>query len=207
VSHPVRRGSIVDLGGAMHLLERLLHGRSDLAARPGVVVLTVPALCTPADRTIAITAAEALEPRTVLTIDSVKAAAIGAKADFDRPLLVVDLGAHLTEVALLYDGAVVAASCAALGTNDLAADITTGDLVVSVLDMVTGLLHSDCAPQVVDALDAGPVLAGGGSLLPAIVYQLAKRLSSPVRPAPMPHTAAIRGAGQVTQSANRHPST
>jgi rod shape-determining protein MreB len=207
INHPVHRGTIVDPDGVESLLNRLLRGGANFEARPGVVVLTTPTLCTAADRAAILSVAEVLDPATVLTIDSAKAGAIGANADLGGPLLVVDVGADLTEVALLCDGSVSAASCAALGTTDLGGRVTTDTVVEAVLDMVSGLLRTDCAPQIVDALETGPVLTGGGSLRPAIVYQLAKRLSSPVQPAPMPHTAAIRGAAQVVLAADRHPST
>jgi|1186.fasta_scaffold02692_4 rod shape-determining protein MreB len=205
ISHPVRRGSIVDVDGAARLLHRLVHGHRNGTAPLGTVVLTVPALHTAADRDAAMAAVQLLEPRNVLTIETAKAAAIGANADFVAPLLVVDIGAHLIEVAVLWDGTVVAASSTLLGTSDLTGCVTTGDLVQAVLDMVTDLLHSDCAPQVVDALDTGPLLTGGGTLQPAIVYQLSKRLASPVRPVPMPHTAAVRGAARAVLAAHRHP--
>ncbi|GAA1520846.1 rod shape-determining protein [Kribbella lupini] len=207
LNHPVRRGSIVDPEGVAWLLRHLLHGTGTLGARPGILVLTMPALCTAADRAAGLSAAEVLDPATVLTVDGVKAAAIGANADFSGPQLVVDFGAHLTEVALLCEGSVSAASCTAIGTSDLAGSVTTTTLVEVVLDMVSGLLRTDCGPQIVDALDTGPVLTGGGSLRPAIVYQLSKRLSCQVRPAPRPHTAAVRGAAQLVLAAHRHPSS
>jgi rod shape-determining protein MreB len=206
VTHLVRRGSIVNPGGVTELLNRLVHGHTTPRFRPAIAVLTVPALCTAAHRAAAISATAAFRPRTVLTIDGVKAAAAGANVDLVRPRLVIDIGADLTEVALLYDGSVQAAACTALGTSDLDDTRTPSHLTDAILDMVTNLLRGDCGPQVVDALDAGPVLTGGGALQPALVSQLAKRLASPVRPAPMPHTAAVRGAARFVLAAVRHPS-
>lgn len=78
--------------------------------------------------------------------------------------------------------------------------------VPTISSSPTGAKHLVHRGSIVDALDTGPVLTGGGSLRPAIVYQLSKRLMSPVRPAPMPHTAAIRGAAQFVLAAIRHPS-
>ncbi|MFC5262812.1 hypothetical protein ACFPJ1_11920 [Kribbella qitaiheensis] len=68
------------------------------------------------------------------------------------------------------------------------------------------LLRDDLGPQVVDALERGPLLTGGGALRPEITYRLAKRLCAPVRSAPAPHLAGVRGAGLALVAAHRHPS-
>jgi rod shape-determining protein MreB len=141
----------------------------------------------------------------VLTIDHVKAGAIGAKADLIRPLLVIDIGAQLTEVAVLGYGSVIQACRVLLGTGDLGSGTKSADLVDAVVEMVTNLLRHDCAALVVDALDRGPLLVGGGAVRPEITYQLAKQLGSPVQPAPAPWTAAVRGAGASALAAHRHP--
>jgi rod shape-determining protein MreB and related proteins len=202
VDYPVRRGSIVDVAGASRMLDRLL-GRS--GHRPTLVVMTTPVLSTDVDRNAALTAVGILQPRTVLTIESVRAAALGAGADLDNPLLVVDLGADLTEVAILSSGSVIQARRAPLGISDFGASFTVDDLAASVGEMVTALLRQDCGPQVVDALDRGPLLVGGGAMRPAITYRIAERLSSPIQTAPTPQTAAVRGACAATLAADRHP--
>jgi rod shape-determining protein MreB len=207
ISYPVHRGSVTDVVGAAQMLHRLLSDHTSLEIPVALIVLTVPVLCEQSDREAAITAVEILRPRTTLTIDSVKAAAIGANADLAAPLLVIDIGAHLTEVAVLSDGSVLRASRMSVGTSDVSGTVTTDDLVESIVDLITGLLRHDCAPQVVDALERGPLLTGGGALRPAITYRLARRLSSPVQPAPAPQTAAIRGASAAVLAAGRHPGT
>ncbi|TCO19656.1 rod shape-determining protein MreB [Kribbella steppae] len=207
VGYPVHRGSIVDVAGATRMLDRLVNSRSTPGYRPALVVMTIPVLSAEADRSAALTAVEILQPRTVLTIESVKAAALGAGADFVRPLLVVDLGADLTEVAVLSNGSLVQARRAPLGISDFGSSITVDDLVASIGEMVTDLLREDCGPQVVDALDRGPLLVGGGAMRPAITYRIAKRLSTPIQTAPAPQTVAVRGACGAVLAADRHPST
>ncbi|GAA1553245.1 hypothetical protein GCM10009789_03440 [Kribbella sancticallisti] len=191
--------------GTAHLLGRLLLDRTDLAPRPEMVVVTIPVLCSEADRRGVLAAVEILQPRTVITVDGVKAAAIGARTDLARPLLVIDLGARLTELAVLADGAVLEARSTPHGTADLRTSISIDDLVENIRTMVADLLRHDCGAQVVDALDRGPLLAGGGALLPAITYQLSKHLACRVQPAPAPYTVALRGAGAVALAALRHP--
>jgi rod shape-determining protein MreB len=205
ICFPVRRGHVVDLPGAVCLLDHLLGRRAGLGN--SIVVLTTPVLCVDEHRVSALAALEVLDARTVLTIDSVKAAAIGAGADLKQPLLVVDIGAHLTEVGLLVDGAVATPSRLDLGTSDLGAATTAADLVHWIVTAATDLLRDeDLGPQVVDALERGPLLTGGGALRPEITYQLARQLRAAVRSAPAPHLAAVRGAGLALIAADRHPS-
>ena len=83
-------------------------------------------------------------------------------AEPDRPLLVVDIGAHLTEVVLLTDGAVTDARCAALGTVDLGGNTPATRIADAVATMVTAMLEQDRTSQTLDALRDGVLLAGGG---------------------------------------------
>lgn len=202
---PVQRGVVVDLQGATRCLDQLLGPAAGLG-QYSIVVLTTPLRCTELNRSVALAALEVLDARTVVTIESVKAAALGAGADLTRPLLVVDIGADLTEVGLLVDGGVTEASRFEVGTSDLGATTGLAELVQSIVGAVTQLLRLDCGAQVVDALDRGPLLIGGGALRPEITYRLSKRLLAPVWPAPAPHNAAVRGAGLALVAAQRHPS-
>ncbi|WP_327640741.1 rod shape-determining protein [Kribbella sp. NBC_00482] len=207
VSYPISRGRITDVPGTTRMLDRLLHGSTSLAPQPEMIVVTVPVLCPEADRHAVLAAVEILQPRTVITVDSVKAAAIGAKADLVEPLLVIDLGAHLTETAVLADGSVIEARRTPLGIADLRTSITIDNLIERIRAMVTDLLSRDCGPQVVDALERGPLLTGGGAQFPAVTYQLSKQLSCPVQPAAAAYTAALRGASAIALAAIRHPGT
>ena len=96
-SRPVQRGVVVDKAGAGRVLERLLGGRAGLG-HYSTVVLTTPVRSPGQHQSVTRAALEVLDPRVVLTIDGVKAAALGAGADLARPLLVLDIGAGLTEV-------------------------------------------------------------------------------------------------------------
>ncbi|MGW1344407.1 rod shape-determining protein [Kribbella sp. NPDC002412] len=204
---PVRRGGIVDPAGAARMLDRLLNSRGAPGYRPALIITTMPVLSTDADRRAALTAIDVLQPGAVLTIETVKAAALGARADLVKPLLVVDLGADLTEVAVLSNGSLIDARRAPLGISDFGRGITVEDLAASVGDLVTDLLRQDCGPQLADALDRGPLLTGGGALRPAITYRIAQRLSTPIRTAPAPQTAAVRGACAAALAVNRHPAS
>ncbi|MEV0283611.1 MULTISPECIES: rod shape-determining protein [unclassified Kribbella] len=206
LGYPVRRGSIADAAVAARLLARLLSRHVPPTQRPELVVMTLPVLSSDADRSAALAAVEILRPRAVLTIDTVRAAALGAKADLTEPLLVIDLGADLTEVGVLGNDSILEARRVPLGTSDFGS-ITADDLVDSTCAMVTDLLHQNCGPQVVDALDRGPLLTGGGALRPAITCRIAERLSCSIRTAFAPQTIAVRGACAALLAAGRHPGT
>ncbi|MFC9266745.1 rod shape-determining protein [Streptomyces zhihengii] len=204
--HPVQRGAIVDTAGVARMLDRLLGRRTAGPGRP-LIVLSTPVLGGPGFRGAALEALEVLRPRTVLTVPAARAIALGAAADMSRPLVVVDLGAQVTEVALLADGAVADAYRTALGTTDLDDAMPVADVAGAVVAMVADMLRADRTPQSLLALRRGVVLAGGGALRPEIAYALTDRLRVPVRPATAPHTAALRGAGQILAAVHRHPAS
>ncbi|WP_314222831.1 hypothetical protein [Streptomyces zaehneri] len=205
-TYPIQRGTIVDTPGTARMLHRLLGHRLPRIGRP-LLILTTPALGGVAYREEARTAVEVLRPHTVLTVPAARAVAVAADADLTRPLLVVDLGAHLTEVTLLADGAVTDARHTALGTSDLDSLTPPTQITDAVAAMVTAMLEQDHTSQTLDALQRGALLAGGGALRPDIAYRLTDRLHAPVQPVPAPHTAAVRGAARLLQAAHAHPST
>ncbi|MFC4611557.1 hypothetical protein ACFO9E_27795 [Streptomyces maoxianensis] len=205
--YPIQRGAIVDTPGTARMLARLLGHRLPRFGRR-LIVLTAPGLGGVAFRTEARTAVEVLRPHTVLTLPTARAVALAAGADLTRPLLVVDLGAHLTEVTLLTDGAVTDARHTVLGTSDLDSSLTPPTQITdAVVAMVTAMVEQDSTSQTLEALQAGALLAGGGSLRPDITYRLSHQLHAPVRPVPAPHTAAVRGAAKLLKAAGTHPST
>ncbi|MBQ1093656.1 rod shape-determining protein [Streptomyces sp. B93] len=202
--YPVQRGTI-DTPGCARMLQRLLGNRLPRLTRP-MVIVTVPVLGGVAYRTRARTAVDVLRPRGVLTVPSARAVAVAAGADLSRPLMVVDIGAHLTEVVLLSDGTVTDARRTALGTSDLDGTTTPEQIAGTVATMLTAMLRQDRTTLTVDALHRGILLAGGGALRPEITHHLTGRLHTPVRVVPAPHTAAVRGAAKLLHTAHTHPS-
>ena len=99
----VRRGSIVDVDGCTNLLSRLVRRYPQPVPDGGVVVACRPLLAGEDDQDAARRVIDAVfAPARLLFIDTVSAAAIGSGAAAGA-LLVVDVGAELTEVALLKD--------------------------------------------------------------------------------------------------------
>ncbi|SDK62347.1 rod shape-determining protein [Streptomyces indicus] len=202
--HPVQRGTIVDTPGCARLLHALLASRLPRAARP-MVIVTAPVLDGVAFRARARKALEVLGPSSVLTVPAARAVAVAAGADLSRPLMVVDLGAHLTEAVLLSDGAVTDARRTALGTGDLDASTPPERIADAVVSMLTAMLRQDRSPLTLDALHRGVLVAGGGALRPDITRHLDGRLHAPPRVVPAPHTAAVRGAAKLLEAAHAHP--
>jgi rod shape-determining protein MreB and related proteins len=203
--YPIQRGTIVDVPGTARMLDRLLGHRLPGLTRP-LVVVTTPVLDGPVYRERARNAVEVLRPRAVLTVPTARAVALAARADLSRPLLVVDIGAHLTEVVLLCDGLVFDARRTALGTADISRDGDPEEIVEAIATMVTSMLRQDRTSLTADALSRGVLLAGGGALRPDITYRLGGSLRTSMRVVPAPHTAALRGAAAFLQSAHAHPS-
>lgn len=203
-AHPVQRGTIVDPADAARLLSRLLADHMQKRAQP-VIAFTMPVLSGRHHYTTAVGVLQVLRPRTVLALDSVMAITLAAEADPFRPLLVIDLGAHLTEVALLADGEIMTARREAVGTRDLE-ERTPADLVTAITSVITRMMREDPLPQFVDALDRGPLLAGGGALRSELVHQLSAQVHAPITPVRQPHTSAVRGAARALSSVQHHPS-
>lgn len=200
--HPIQRGTIVDAPGAARMLERLLAHRLPRFARP-LVMVAAPVLDGFAYRAQAHTAVQALRPGGVSTIPTARAIAHAARADTSRPLLVIDIGALLTEVVLLSDGAVHDARRTALGTEDMRNQTAPASRIGEALaDMTASMLRQDSTSLTLDALTRGPLLAGGGALHPEITHRLADQLHVPLRTVPAPHTAAVRGAAQLLEAAH-----
>lgn len=181
--HPVQRGTIIDTPGCSRMLRRLLGNRLPRFTRP-VVIVTTPVLDGVAYRARARAAMEVLRPRSVLTVPSARGIALAADADMSRPLVVVDIGAHLTEVVLLCDGAVTDAHRTALGTSDLDEATTPEQIVEAVVTMLTAVRRHDRTSRTAGALRRGILVAGGGALRPEITYPLTARAKAPLRIVP-----------------------
>ncbi|MFF4245541.1 hypothetical protein ACFYY2_13855 [Streptomyces sp. NPDC001822] len=102
------------------------------------------------------------------------------------PVLVVDMGAELTEVALLADGLIADARQAYTGLTDLEPDALPAGLAVGALDMIAAIWREDRHGAVRAALRRGPVLIGGGALRSDVTGLIGPRLGVTVRTRPGP---------------------
>ncbi|WP_432087797.1 rod shape-determining protein [Streptomyces sp. bgisy095] len=205
-SGPVLRGRVTDPDSQLRLL------RSLTARAPGgdgddtVVMLTHPVLAGPKEREAVKRVVDGLGAVRVFAVDSARAAAAHAAPPGDGPLLVVDLGAQLTEVTLVADGLVVDARLAEVGLDDLPESGSAPDSVAgTAADLVSDLWRRDRTGAVRGALRRGVLVTGGGALRLDVTGRLAHLLRARLRLANDPSTSVVRGAGLMLASALRHP--
>ncbi|MFC5173124.1 rod shape-determining protein MreC [Streptomyces mutomycini] len=198
---PVRRGRIVDAEFCAGLLDRLADTALGAHRQDSVIVLSHPVLAGPEHRALAGELLAALGASCAVVLNSAAGAAAACAGRLDGgPVLVVDMGAELTEVALLVDGAVVDARQTDAGLSDLGPQSPPAELVGNVLDMITSMWRQDRHGAVRGALRRGPVLTGGGALRRDITDRIAGCLGAPVRITPDPSTAVVRGAALILGS-------
>ncbi|MEH0820242.1 MULTISPECIES: rod shape-determining protein [unclassified Micromonospora] len=202
----VRRGRIVDGPACVSELRRILRDHRTPVPVGALVVACRPVLAAPAEQEATRRVLSAvLAPSRLLFLDSVRAGAIGAGAAAGT-LLVADIGAQLTEVALLEDGRVVTARRADVGTRDLN-HATTAAMLADTTSRLVRELRQDAAlrPRVRAALARGPIVIGDGATRPDVTARLVATLGATVHRAASPRTAALTGAGMAAISALRHP--
>lgn len=203
---PVRRGRIVDTESCGRMLGRIADTALGADRSDTVIVLSHPVLAGSGHRAAARDILTSLGPSSIIVLDSARAAAACAGPQDGGPLLVVDIGAELTEATLLVDGRVRDARLAETGTSDLEPGEAPTTVVRAVLDMVMGMWHQDRHGALLGALRRGLLLAGGGALRPDITHRIAVRLGAPVRLTDDPATTVVRGAGLILSTVLRHAS-
>jgi rod shape-determining protein MreB len=207
LTNPVRlvqRGRVSDPAGLRELLERLMRRQHPPVPAGAVVVACRPVLAT-ADEQAAVRRliGDVFSPSRVLFVDTVRAAAIGAGAG-PGTLLVADVGARLTEVAVLAGGTVTAARRADLGTSDLLDPNSTDPIVQTIAELVRDLRRDPrCRDVAVPAFANGMLLVGGGAAQPSLVARAAATLGMATRAAAKPRLAAVHGAGLAALAALR----
>ncbi|MEU5717582.1 rod shape-determining protein [Streptomyces sp. NPDC020403] len=194
---PVRRGRIVDPEACGRLLRHLADSTLGEDRHGSVIVLSHPVLAGPEHRGLARELLAALGPSGVVVLNSARAAAASAGPGSGGPLLVVDMGAELTEVTLLVDGMVADARQAEIGLSDVEPAALPAELVRNVLDMIMAMWRQDKHGAVRGALRRGPVLTGGGALRADVTHRIAGCLGVRVRLDEDPSTAVVRGAGLI----------
>lgn len=201
---PVRRGRIVDTESCGRMLGRITDTTLGADRSDTVIVLSHPVLAGTEHRAAAREILATLGPSSVIVLDSARAAAAYAGPQDGGPLLVVDIGAELTEATLLVDGLVRDARLAETGLSDLEPGDPPTAVVRAVLDMIMMMWQQDRHGAVLGALRKGPLLAGGGALRPDVTNRIALRLGVPVRLPDDPATTVVRGAGLFLSSVLRH---
>ncbi|MEU4419273.1 rod shape-determining protein [Actinoplanes sp. NPDC024001] len=202
----VRRGRIVDAPGCQALLTGLARRFRKPLPAGAVVVCCQPVNATTAEQyALRRLMTTVFAPSRLMLLDTVRAAAMDARVP-TGPLLVVDIGAQLTEIAVLDRGFVVAARNLDIGTCDVGPAAGPEVLTDVINRNVAILLTEPAVTEVASAATAnGMLLAGDGALLSGLPECLSRVLGISVRCAASPRTAALDGAGQAALAALRHP--
>ncbi|MEV4202461.1 rod shape-determining protein [Micromonospora globbae] len=201
----VRRGRVVDVDGCALLLDQLIRRYDEPLPAGAVVVACRPLLAAESDEAAMRRVLDTVfAPSRILFVDAVRAAAIGSGAAAGT-LLMADIGAQVSEVAVLSHGRVVAARRANVGTMDLAHGTAAGLLGDVVANQVRDLRRDLPAADLAAAKARGMLLVGDGALQPDLTTALSKLLRLRVHRAPTPRTAALNGAALAAMAALRHP--
>jgi rod shape-determining protein MreB len=171
-----------------------------------LVVACRPVLSSPDDQeAIRRVMTAAFAPARVLLIDTVRAAAMSAGLA-SGALLILDVGAELTEAAVLIDGRVATARRVEVGTHDFDRHDLPQRLARVIYRSVGDLRHdADHGGLMAAALNRGPVIVGDGATRPALIQRITEYLKVPARSAPTPRLGGLRGAGLAARAVLRHP--
>jgi len=200
----VQRGRITDASETQALLARLLRRYRRPIPTGAVLVACRPVLSdVEDDRAVRRLLADVFVPSRVLFIDTVRAAAVGAGAG-PGVQMVVDVGAQLTEVAILAGAGVAAARRAELGANDFIRPAAPDVLVETIVGLIDDLRRDPGARALAStAVRGGLLLVGGGATWPGLAAALAGAVETAVRSAAQPTVAAVHGAGLAALSVLR----
>ena len=189
------------------------------------VVVAVPARASVTGRRRAKAAAETVNRGgPVVLMEAPLAAAAGANVDIagTTPRIVLDVGVHGSEAAVLCDGRVVDVVSCYAGCHDveraavahayhrhhvlaaeLAADLSVP--IAPIVESVRRVVQRAGARLGTDILAGGIVVVGGGGVLPALLDTLRAECGTRTEPALAPRHAIVRGLAEFVGQAGRHP--
>jgi len=194
-------GVVVDKPRVTRLLKPVLTRKRLF----GIVKPCVPA-CAPSDasrdeRARLLSAVMEAGAASVFIIPEPLAAAVGAGLDVSSPYahLVIDIGAGVTDCALIRMSRIQAASALRIGCRQLQQE--TSDSSKPYLERIAGLLErflQDLPPESgCEVIENGICLTGGGAMIPGIRAYLEQRTGITVISAPSPCHCVVEGARAI----------
>jgi rod shape-determining protein MreB len=194
----VSRGMVVRIDAATALLSPLL-GRLHVPGRRRHRVLACVPQGTAAQGAAALrTAVSHAGAHAVALVPSVLAAAVGAGLDVgsEDPNVLIDIGAELSEIAIVRLGNVTAATAVPMGWQDLGPHAAS---IRQLSDRIAGAFEAllDQMPERIqgDLMLERVTLTGGGARLPELRFALSMRLRLHASVPQQPELAVIHGAG------------
>ena len=193
---PVRGGVVRDPVGCVHTV-RLLLRKAGLTATDGRdVAVSLPATANARDASVLTAVMASATGGRIVPVESTLAASIGAGIDIGAgaPHIVCDLGAGVTEVAVIADGRLLSGSALRLGVRDF--DDEPEQAVRRVVQLLRRVL--DDLPELVaaDAVAGELLLVGGGAYVPELVSRLSTAFQMPIRVPNDPRQAVANGLGR-----------
>jgi rod shape-determining protein MreB len=193
LSMPVRAGIVKDPVGCVRMLRLLLLKAGPSVVDPREVLVSLPATAGTRDESVAAAVIASATEAHVVLLPSGLAASIGAGLDISRsePLIVCDIGAGVTELAVIADGRVLASAGVRRGVRDFETDPKrleshVRSLLHRVLDALPDRTSGDAA--------AGPLfLVGGGAALPEASFALSSGCQMPLQVMDDPRDVVVKG--------------
>lgn len=228
--HPLRRGVVVDIGGAAELLEPLLGRARRFGSRPRALAC-VPSDATTDERNALRQATRAAGARDVAIVEEPLAAAIGAGLDVGSPYaqMLVDIGDGITDLAVIRSGALLHTDSLRLGCGDIRDTVVdeghaelradtlmrqrcneaalTGDMfgVVEQIAMFVDDFVRDLPDAIAaEVVESGICATGGGAHLLALVQLIRERSGMTLTVAHDPLHAVIYGASRMITGPGAH---
>jgi actin-like ATPase involved in cell morphogenesis len=192
---PIRAGVVRDPVGCVHVLTMLLEKARLRSGAVRDVAVCLPATASEQDALVVAAVVNSAIGGRVVPVESTLAAAMGAGLDVasSAPRVVCDVGAGVTEVAVVGEGRVMAAAGVRVGLVKYHDDQTRHcrrlvELVRQVLDDLPALVAAD-------AVAAPALMVGGGALRPDLVRRFGEASGLLVRVPTRPREATARGLG------------
>jgi rod shape-determining protein MreB len=189
---PVRGGVVRDPVGCVHML-RLLLRRAGVATDGRDVAVALPAGADPADASVAAAVIESATGGRVVHVESSLAAVLATDVDTveGRPRTVCDLGAGVSEIAVLRDGQVLADAARHRGIRSFDDDPVR--TVHEVTEAFRAALDALPAQVAADAVVESMLVVGGGALRTDIIARLSDAFAMPLHVPARPRDLVASG--------------
>jgi actin-like ATPase involved in cell morphogenesis len=190
---PVRGGVVRDPVGCVHTVKLLLR-KAGLSSTDGRdVAVSLPATATERDASVLTAVVASATGGRVVPVESTLAAAIGTGIEIasDTPHIVCDVGAGVTELAVVADGHFVSGSALRMGIRDY--DDEPERAARRVVQLLRRVLDELPGSVAADAVAGDLLLVGGGAYVPELVSRLTAALHMPIHVPEDPRAAVATG--------------
>ncbi len=121
VGRPVRGGVVADFESTEHLVRHMVRASGSRSLMRPRIVLPIPGVVTEVERRAILDSTRSAGAREAAVVPAPLAAALGAGLAIDEPTgrCVIDIGAGVTQIAVVSLGGIVVQECVRLGGEDL----------------------------------------------------------------------------------------